>query len=346
MTASISATRSLQQTYPDWASTLLARYRRYSTRDLIDVQGRFRGLDDGVSLSVARPEDFVSYNEMRLPLGRLVLGIGCIETQNGYNLSFKSGDEYVINIPRQGSGWLSTGDIFVEYGFGDVMIIAPFCRVKKHWEGPGEVLSIHVPTESFDAALSRLGLAALPAGPIIRIESQRLRSFLRVLDMICRDLQDSDGPSPFLRKPLSDQTEQMLLTLLLEGMVIQSSGKAETAPISPALPYYVRRAEKFITTNAHRQIGIDEIANASGVSARAVQYGFRAFLKTTPMQYAKRVRYERARSILLLDRFSRKISDIAAEIGCANVSQFSRDYRSLFGETPSETMATVRRLVS
>ena len=342
MMEAVSPVRVREQTHLPWMPALLERYRHYSTRSLSDLQGRIRQRWD-VGLSVGRSEDFISYSEMRLTMGQLVLGVGCIEAQAGYDLSFGGDDKYIIDIPRRGAGWVSTGDICVEYGFGDIMIVSPFCRVSKHWDGPGETISIKVPAQSFDAAVEKFGLGALPAAPIFRIEGRRLRSFFRVLEMICSELQDSDGPSPFLHAPLSDQIEQVLLTLLLEGVKDDVGAKVEATPASPALPYYVRRAEKFVAANAHLQIGMDELASASGVSTRALQYGFRAFLDTTPMQYLKRVRYERARALLLSGRCGRKIRDIAAEIGCANLSQFSRDYRSVFGETPSDTLATIQR---
>lgn len=326
-------------------SDLIGRHCRFATQTLSDAQARMREMRDGVVLSIDRPEDFIGYREVVLSIGKLLLTIGCINSRSGYDLSFKSGEEYIVTIPLRGSGWASTGGMFVEYGQDDVMIVAPMCRVEKHWEGPGEVLSIHIPAERFDAVVAELDANLLLSTPILRIDSRKLRSFIRVIDMICSDLQDSSGPSPFLSAPLSDHAERMLLLLLLEELRVEPSTLRDAASTSSAVPYYVRRAEKFIAANAHLAIGIEEIAEAAGVSTRTVQYGFRNFLAITPMLYLKRLRYERARAMLLCNPSGRTIGEIAEEIGCHNISQFSRDYRSQFGETPSNTLASPKGLL-
>lgn len=326
-----------------WVTGLVERHGRYATNDLADAQRHLHGMHDSIFLSVGRPEDFVGYSEVLLNMGNLVVSVGCIDARSGYDLSFESGDEYLIIIPLRGSGWASTGGLFVEYGRDDIMIVAPLCRVQKHWDGPGETLSIHVPAARFDAVIASLNIGGRPSAPIVRIGACHMLSFLRALDMVYRDLRDSPGSSPFLREPLASQIEIMLLSLLLQQLPAETGGIEPGA--SAAVPYYVRRAEAFIAGNAHRDIGLGDVAAAADVSSRTIQYGFRRFRDTTPMLYLKRKRYERARKILLSGSHARRIGDIAAEIGCANISQFSRDYRSLFGESPSQTIAAPRRLV-
>ncbi|WP_298283569.1 AraC family transcriptional regulator [Novosphingobium sp.] len=327
-----------------WAPALIECHTRYATRDLVAAQEHLTGDHESIRLHIDRPEDFRGYREVLLKIGNLVLTMGCIDADNGYEIRFRSGDEYLITIPIRGSGWVSTGDIFVEYGCDDIMIVAPRCDVVKNWDTSGEVLSIHVPVERFDSAVERLGITCLPIEPFLTIGNRRLRSFMRVIDMLCRDL--SDNASPFLQNPLAQQFEDMLLTLLLEKLASDDAAQTRATPVSGAAPYYVRRAESFIAANAHHDIRIEEIAEAAGVSLRTIQYGFRKYRGMTPMHYVKQLRFNRARALLLCANGGRrKIAEIAAEIGCHNVSQFSRDYRQLFGESPSDTLAAPRRLV-
>lgn len=326
-------------------SDLIDQHCRFSTDTLADAQARMRTMRDGVTLSIDRPENFVNYREVVLSIGGLLLTIGCINSRSGYDLCFKSGEEYIVTIPLRGSGWASTGGMFVEYSEGDVMIVAPMCRVEKHWEGPGEVLSIHIPADRFDAIVAELDADLLLSVPILRIDNRKLRCFVQVIHMICSDLRDGSGRSLFLRAPFSDQAERMLLLLLLEELRAEPRAVRHAVSTSPAIPYYVRRAEKFIAANAHLSVGIEEIADAAGVSTRTVQHGFRKFLSITPMFYLKRLRYDRARQMLLCNGGSRKISEIAVDVGCHNFSQFSREYRSQFGETPSNTLASPKGLV-
>jgi AraC-like DNA-binding protein len=66
---------------------------------------------------------------------------------------------------------------------------------------------------------------------------------------------------------------------------------AETAA---AQPETLRRAVAFIHDNAHRDIGLSDIAAAISITPRSVQYTFRRHLGTTPLEYLRRVRLDRA----------------------------------------------------
>ncbi len=61
----------------------------------------------------------------------------------------------------------------------------------------------------------------------------------------------------------------------------------------------VRRAVAFIDAHAHTDITLVDIAAAAYVTPRALQYGFRRRLDTTPMAYLRTVRLHHARAELL-----------------------------------------------
>src|SRR3954467_3440608 len=60
------------------------------------------------------------------------------------------------------------------------------------------------------------------------------------------------------------------------------------AETSAAQPQTLRRAIAFIHENAHRDIGVSDIAGAINVTPRSVQYTFRRHLGTTPLEYLRR----------------------------------------------------------
>src|ERR1700743_155854 len=65
-----------------------------------------------------------------------------------------------------------------------------------------------------------------------------------------------------------------------------------------AQPRTLRRAIAFIHENAHHDIGLSDIAAAINVTPRSVQYTFRRHLATTPLEYLRRVRPDRAHRAL------------------------------------------------
>jgi AraC-like DNA-binding protein len=101
----------------------------------------------------------------------------------------------------------------------------------------------------------------------------------------------------------------------------------------------LRRAVEFIDANAEKPISLVEIAGAAGVSPRALQYAFSSSRGTTPSQYLRRVRLERAhRDLLAADATATTVACIARRWGFAKPGWFSRLYRETYGVTPSETL--------
>jgi len=101
----------------------------------------------------------------------------------------------------------------------------------------------------------------------------------------------------------------------------------------------VRRAIAFIEQHPDADISVADIAAAANVSIRAVQFAFRRHLDTTPMDYLRTVRLDRAHHDLLTTNPS--LGDtIAARWGFHHHSRFAARYRHAYGVTPRHTLGT------
>src|ERR1700759_25713 len=106
-----------------------------------------------------------------------------------------------------------------------------------------------------------------------------------------------------------------------------------------AQPRTLRRAIAFIHENAHRDIGLSDIAAAIAVTPRSVQYTFRRHLGTTPLEYLRRVRLDRAhRDLLAADTAVDTVMAIAERWRFGQAGRFSIAYRETFGTPPSRTL--------
>jgi AraC-like DNA-binding protein len=104
-------------------------------------------------------------------------------------------------------------------------------------------------------------------------------------------------------------------------------------------PRALRRAMAYIEENAERPVTITEIATAASVSARALQSAFRRHHETTPLQYARRVRLERAhRDLRAGDPAGTTVTLVATRWGFTHLGRFSSDYRTVYGVSPSRTL--------
>jgi transcriptional regulator GlxA family with amidase domain len=101
----------------------------------------------------------------------------------------------------------------------------------------------------------------------------------------------------------------------------------------------LRQAVVFIEENAHRAIGITDIAAACHRGPRALQLAFRHCADTTPWAYVRSVRLARARRDLLRgDPRRETVFAVARRWGFTNRSRFSAEYRAAYGEAPGTTL--------
>ena len=112
-----------------------------------------------------------------------------------------------------------------------------------------------------------------------------------------------------------------------------------TSETPAAQPRTLRRAIAFIHENAHRDIGLRDIAAAISVTPRSVQYIFRRHLSTTSLEYLRRVRLDRAhRDLQAADPAVDTVMAIAGRWRFGHPGRFSIAYREAFGTPPSQTL--------
>jgi AraC-like DNA-binding protein/tetratricopeptide (TPR) repeat protein len=111
-----------------------------------------------------------------------------------------------------------------------------------------------------------------------------------------------------------------------------------TASGAAVLPRAVRRALDFMHGALERDIGILELAAAAGLSARALQRQFKAFLGKSPHEALRDRRFDAARRQLLVGKPGTRVMEVAAACGFAHFGRFSIEYRSRYHETPSQTL--------
>jgi transcriptional regulator GlxA family with amidase domain len=105
------------------------------------------------------------------------------------------------------------------------------------------------------------------------------------------------------------------------------------------MPPILRNAVAFIQENADADIGLEDIAAAVNVSPRSVQYAFRRNLGTTPLEYLRRVRLDRAhRDLKAADPAHDTVTAIAGRWGFSHAGRFSLAYKAAFGTAPSDTL--------
>ncbi|BAK68005.1 putative AraC family transcriptional regulator [Sphingobium sp. SYK-6] len=96
----------------------------------------------------------------------------------------------------------------------------------------------------------------------------------------------------------------------------------------------VSRAIARIRGQFREQLRIRDIAAAAGMSESSLHEHFKAITRMTPLEYQKQLRLQEARRLMLAEGVSAGSAGFA--VGYDSPSQFSREYRRLFGAPPRQ----------
>ncbi len=160
-------------------------------------------------------------------------------------------------------------------------------------------------------------------------------------DHVQRDLLPSDA---LMANPLIRHQVVRTLTLALLASFPNAALDALLDPLSsmPVAgdPATVRRAVAFVDEHAGEPIGVEDIADAARVGVRALQLAFRKHRDTTPLEYLRRVRLDRAHRDLQDADPTRgdTVAGIATRWGFAHPGTFAIEYRRTYGRPPSATL--------
>lgn len=102
----------------------------------------------------------------------------------------------------------------------------------------------------------------------------------------------------------------------------------------------VARAVERIKSGFAQPLRIAQVARAAGMSASSLHAHFKQHTGFTPLQYQKQLRLLEARRLLLADAIG--AASAGFQVGYESASQFSRDYRRLFGAAPAEDAQQIR----
>jgi AraC-like DNA-binding protein len=167
---------------------------------------------------------------------------------------------------------------------------------------------------------------------------QANRRWLATIAYLTRLLSGPDGAGvPAL---LLDAAIEATATAALSVFPNTTMTAGYTAGPGRITPAAIRRAIAFIDAHAAETITLDEIAAAAGLSARALQAGFRRHYDITPTGYLLKVRLEHAhRDLQTADPTGgATVAAIAHRWGFADHSRFTAAYRAAYGRLPSHTL--------
>ncbi len=149
--------------------------------------------------------------------------------------------------------------------------------------------------------------------------------------------------------PLADAVERLLALLdspadieVLAPLVLQEiTYRVLTGPQGAQLrqiastgapAWRISRAIQWLREHFTEPLSVDALAQQVGMSTSSLHQHFKNVTAMSPLQFQKRLRLQEARQLLLVDSID--AADAAFRVGYESPSQFSREYRRMFGAPP------------
>lgn len=104
----------------------------------------------------------------------------------------------------------------------------------------------------------------------------------------------------------------------------------------------IAKALRRIHSDYRGDLDVDTLAREAGMSLAVFHAHFKAVTSTSPMQYVKTTRLHHARLLITHDGLN--VSAAATRVGYESASQFSREFKRLFGLSPTDEQRRVRAL--
>ena len=103
----------------------------------------------------------------------------------------------------------------------------------------------------------------------------------------------------------------------------------------------ISRVLNRLHTDYARDYDIPTLARDAGMSVAAFHTRFKAITSSPPLQYLKNVRLHKARMLMVNEGVN--ASGAAVKVGYESASQFSREFKRLFGNGPAAVAAELRK---
>src|SRR5262245_9982384 len=111
--------------------------------------------------------------------------------------------------------------------------------------------------------------------------------------------------------------------------------RSELAPANRIATAVRRLRDHFTDT-----LRVESLARKVGMSVSAFHLHFKGVAALSPLQYQKRLRLQEARRLMLGEGLD--AARAAFRVGYESPSQFSREYRRLFGAPPRQDVAALQ----
>jgi AraC-like DNA-binding protein len=181
--------------------------------------------------------------------------------------------------------------------------------------------------------------SSIPRQNVTRIDSlQRADGFSEWSAHLDQPIESHGGALSTIASRIFSEfhARDSVSSLMIEGLALEFAtyaargGDAADRGLAPA---WLRRTVEYLHDRMLDEIHLDELASLAGVHPAHLSRAFRKHYRCSVGQYVRRMRIDLA--VRELTETQHSIAEIAAQLGFADQSHFSRVFVKLIGLTPA-----------
>ena len=273
---------------------------------------------------------------------------GAVEAPGGLRLLRRSSPtpkEHGVSSPAfcviaQGSKEVLLGDDLYRYDADRYLITAAALPTATQVTGASEERPYLGVVLDLDPAL--VGSVMVEAGHPAPGERAAVRAFdvspldAGLLDAVVRLVGLLDAPAEEARflRPL---VTREIVFRLLKG---EQGGRLRQIAVLGGHAHRIAGALERLREDFDRPLRIEDVARESGMSVSGFHHHFKAVTAMSPLQFQKRVRLQEARRLMLAEDLD--AAGAGHRVGYSDASQFTREYKRLFGAPPMRDVERLR----
>jgi AraC-like DNA-binding protein len=171
-----------------------------------------------------------------------------------------------------------------------------------------------------------------PCGALIQeISPAMLDGFLRLVELL-------EDPKPEEVKILEPMIIKELHFRLLSGVFGNQLCRINTFG---SQSNHIEKAISWMLDNFREPLSVENLANKSNMATSTFHKYFKEITTISPLQYQKRLRFAEAQRLMLSEKMN--VTQAAASVGYESPTQFSREYKRLFGDSPQKDIIKLRK---
>jgi AraC-like DNA-binding protein len=286
--------------------------------------------------------------ELAERVGRVVREEGIIDLPGGLRLLCASSPTELghgVSFPAfcvvaQGSKEVLLGDDLYRYDANNYLITAASLPISSRITEASEERPYVGVVLGLDPAL--VGSVMVEAGHPAPGEKAAMRAFdvspldAGLLDAVLRLVRLLDAPAAEARflRPL---VTREIVFRLLEG---EQGGRLRQIAVLGGHAHRIARALERLREEFARPLRMEDVARDAGMSVSGFHHHFKAVTAMSPLQFQKRMRLQEARRLMLGEDLD--AGSAGRRVGYGDASQFSREYKRLFGTPPARDAERLR----